>query len=308
MKTFLRIASGLVAVALSIAAVCFFTLWVAETDVMFGHFKGPPRFILTALGLAVAAGLLSVGWLLAALYDRIRRGQPSTVGRASRVVLIFETILLVLLLFPNTIIALAGASEFADARLKLRRQRATVMPKQGRSEVTDLIEMLQDDDYLVRMNAAESLGRLGSAAAPALPALIKALEDKQDFVSGAAARTLGAMGPTAAPAVPALAEALKQGAYRTPPGDEAALPDAMCVFAGNALADIGPAAVPALSELLTDENALARAQAVDAVGRMGAHAAPLIPHLQEMRNDPSELVRNAAEKSLDWLGVSTGRE
>jgi len=41
---------------------------------------------------------------------------------------------------------------------------------------------------------------------------------------------------------------------------------------------------------------------------MGAHAAPLIPHLREMRNDPSELVRNAAQKSLDWLGVSTGRE
>jgi len=219
MKALLRIGSGLVAIALAIAAVCYFVPWVAKTDVMFGHFTGPPRYILTALGLAVAAGLLSVGWLLAALYGRIRRGQPSTMGRATRVVLILETILLILLLFPNAIIALVGAEEFADARLKLRRGQASVMPKQGRSEVTELIEMLQDDDYLVRMNAAESLGRLGPAAALALPALIEALEDKQEFVSGAAARTLGAMGPEAAPAVPALTEALKQGAYRTPPED-----------------------------------------------------------------------------------------
>ena len=63
-------------------------------------------------------------------------------------------------------------------------------------------------DPAERRKAADSLGQLGAAAYPAVPALIKALSDADAGVRRSAAQALGRMGPQADAAVPALTAAL----------------------------------------------------------------------------------------------------
>jgi HEAT repeat protein len=72
--------------------------------------------------------------------------------------------------------------------------------------VEDLIELLQDADPLVRIQAGFTLGALGDDAAAAVPVLVEMLlqGDRQD--RKLAATTLGQIGPGAANAVPALLE------------------------------------------------------------------------------------------------------
>jgi hypothetical protein len=63
-------------------------------------------------------------------------------------------------------------------------------------------------DPAERRKAADSLGQLGAAAYPAVPALIEALSDADAGVRRSAAQALGRMGPQADAAVPALTAAL----------------------------------------------------------------------------------------------------
>ena len=62
---------------------------------------------------------------------------------------------------------------------------------------------------LVRVNAEESLNKIGLDAKATVPALIEALKDKDKDVRRDAAKALGIIGPTAKAAVPALIEMLK---------------------------------------------------------------------------------------------------
>lgn len=53
----------------------------------------------------------------------------------------------------------------------------------AREILTILIDGLKDENWMVRCWAAEELGKLGSEAMDALPALEKALKDEQYFVT-----------------------------------------------------------------------------------------------------------------------------
>ena len=110
----------------------------------------------------------------------------------------------------------------------------------------DLLPHLEDDP---RVSAIKSLGRIGPAALPAIPALIRAVktnareEDPDCQVAAAAARVLGFFGAEASAAVPVLidaAQAAKEGVR-----EEAII----------ALGRIGPeakAAIPVLQRLMDD--------------------------------------------------------
>ena len=68
--------------------------------------------------------------------------------------------------------------------------------------------VLDDKTELVRRQAAESLGRQGSRARPAVGKLCEALADAKEFIRQQAAEALGRIGPAAHKAVPALTQAL----------------------------------------------------------------------------------------------------
>jgi HEAT repeat protein len=70
------------------------------------------------------------------------------------------------------------------------------------------VNALDSPDPSIREKAVNVLGRMGPAAAPAVPSLVKLLQDPDISIRKAAARTLGQIGPAAKDAVPALMQTL----------------------------------------------------------------------------------------------------
>lgn len=74
--------------------------------------------------------------------------------------------------------------------------------------VPRLAALLRDDHLEIREPAAVALGNIGSAASPAVPDLARALHDCCHDVRAQAAESLGRIGPAAGGAAPALIEAM----------------------------------------------------------------------------------------------------
>ncbi len=75
--------------------------------------------------------------------------------------------------------------------------------------ITSLAAILDSSDDTGRILVAEMLGRMGSRAAAAVPALARALKDPAVGVRREAAEALGTLGPVAVSAIPALICALE---------------------------------------------------------------------------------------------------
>jgi HEAT repeat protein len=74
--------------------------------------------------------------------------------------------------------------------------------------VSDLINALQNPDFIVRRGAAGALGRIGAAKTEVVPALINALRDPHPDVRREAAFALEKMGAKAE-VIPVLTDALR---------------------------------------------------------------------------------------------------
>ena len=163
----------------------------------------------------------------------------------------------------------------------------------------ELIEGLKSPGYWFRWKSAEALGKLGRGAKTAAPALAEALEDSNETTRHTAAKALAAIGSEAEAAIPALVKAIKrEQSKRSGTGSDT--PSILSWLAGNALAQIGPASLPALITLLSHEDRYVRLSAVNAVGNMGPQAKDAIPALSEALNDEDELVRQ-------WVSVALER-
>src|SRR3954462_9224775 len=76
------------------------------------------------------------------------------------------------------------------------------------------------------------------------------------------------------------------------------------IYAGNALAAIGPPAVEALTTTLSDPNRDARAAAAYALGQMGADAAPAATALVKALKDSEIDVRRQSAQALSRIVLS----
>ena len=162
-----------------------------------------------------------------------------------------------------------------------------------------------------RVAAAEALARLGAAAVPTIPALVACLNGEPDPVRIAATYALGAIG---APAIPALTDALRDSG--------AALPHLLSAVghgnhdgtwreqalvmddAAHALAAIGPAAIPALIDLLAADDEWARINAAFALGEMDHAACNAVPALVNALADESHFVVRTAADALGTIGAA----
>ncbi len=106
--------------------------------------------------------------------------------------------------------ALARALAQDDA-LMVAFAEASLM-RLGAAALPQLLALLDDPRAPLRARAARLLGRLGSAAQPAVAALTGRLSDPDVQVRRVAARALGRLGPVAASAVPALQHAAEDPA------------------------------------------------------------------------------------------------
>jgi HEAT repeat protein len=177
-----------------------------------------------------------------------------------------------------------------EEEVRARRMAAETLGKSGPKAVPALIDMLKDENSGVRMSAAYALGQIGPDAKAALPALMRLLEDKSSEARGSAAEAVARIAPAEKTTIPALTHLLRDDdlSVRRP--------------AAFALARIGQAAVPVLAELLKDKDARVRLEAAEALRAMGAKARPAIPALAEALRDDDAEVRRAAY----WALCNTG--
>lgn len=129
-----------------------------------------------------------------------------------------------------------------------------------------LVDRLTDVEAVVRLTAAEGLGRLGPDAVPAVSALIRALHDADPCVRHAVIQSLAAIGPSAVAAAPALGTTLLAADCYT---------RRLCL---DALESIGVAALhavlPALLAQVGATNWQVRLNAVSALTRLAPLLAP----------------------------------
>lgn len=166
--------------------------------------------------------------------------------------------------------------------------------------VDQITAALSDDEAFVRGEAAIALAAIGPPAAAAVPALQKILADDTED-SGtrySAAYALGRIGSAAAPAINTL-RTLSDSA------DElmatVAVWAALKIDPGNT--EFFETAMPRLRKALRAESDLARLEAAVALGEIGPHAKAAIPILEVVEeDDPVRAVRAAAAEALQKIG------
>jgi len=143
-------------------------------------------------------------------------------------------------------------------------------------------------NFLVRRRAAETLARIGPAAAPAVPELIDALSDDQYAVHKAAENALTRIG---APAVSALTRGLSTRNEQ--------LRRRIVSILGH----LGPSSAPALVQTLRkDESSFIRLSAIESLGQLQPLPVTVVPALIGALSDLDEGVRGAACDVLGSLG------
>lgn len=185
-----------------------------------------------------------------------------------------------------------------------------------------LVAALSDTDPLVRAYAARAIGATGKADTPAVAALSKALldPDRRVVVSAADAlqdilpdpQLLGesamrALSANDARLVEPLIETLAAGGERSVPMlIEALNNEENRYWAALILAEIGPAAapaIPALMETLKDKRPEVQLQALVALGQIGAPAASAVPAIGKFLSDDTPPgVRYSAAFALANIG------
>jgi HEAT repeat protein len=148
-----------------------------------------------------------------------------------------------------------------------------------------LVAAVKDDSEVIRHAAINAIGGSRALRRPAVAPLAALLKDGNVTVRQRAAHALGRLGPDAADALPALL-----AATRAAEGDP--------IFA-DALAQIGPAALPALLKALKESDATNSAWVLRALRGFGA---PAVPLLVEALQQPNPAVRVSAAATLGAMG------
>lgn len=166
----------------------------------------------------------------------------------------------------------------------------------GPSAVAALRQATEDRDLAVRERALIVLGETGSRGSQTdavVAVLIRALDD--EGARPVAIDQLGSCGPAASEAVPALLSLM----IRDQSDDD------LRWYVADALADIGPPAVPVLLDALATADARGRLYAVRALGGMGVNASAGVPALATvMKYDQDATVREQAVVALSSIGQS----
>lgn len=180
---------------------------------------------------------------------------------------------------------------------EVREQAARALGSIGDpTTVGVLMDALADKGWHVRRGAAWALGRLGTVAASAVPALTQALDgdDGGEPVRLTVAEALGRIRSRGA--VPALAKALRTNGSPV-----------LRMVAATAIGEIGPGATAGLQPLtaaLKDRDKLVRAAAAEALGKIGQEAREAIPALLDViKKDEVPSVRDTAAEALRKIGT-----
>lgn len=214
-----------------------------------------------------------------------------------------------------------------DARYMAARLLADFGPK-AKSAVPALTEALKNDkDDLVRAAAARSLGYLADPTSEAVPVLAEMIVDKDMRVRRNAVRALVHIHPGPKIGLPLYVKALQSAdpgtvaeviataaelGDKVVPGAMAALKEPKARYwALLLLADVGPAAKPAVSDvaaLLSNEEVEVQMQAAMTLGQIGPDSKEAVPALIKLLSDEKSPARFAAAFALGKIGDSSANE
>lgn len=162
--------------------------------------------------------------------------------------------------------------------------------------VRALVSALSDPSFAVQAEVLITLAHIGPAARDAIPGLILVLKGKDSRLYGGVIDTLGAIGHDAAASVPLLLDFLK--------GDDQQLATSACL----ALLKILPSesgelqqTIPVLVKALKSQAAEVRSQAIMALGQAGRLAVPALIKLVEANATDGEAASQAAA-ALEVMG------
>ena len=198
----------------------------------------------------------------------------------------------------------AVAETLKNGKSLERDEAASALGKiRHKAGVEHLLPALKDQDCFVRQSAAASLGQIGDPSA--VEALAQTLKDDDKDVRQAAVLALGEIGGAAA--VDLLIQSLKDESvlvrYRTAETlGRIGGPDAVDALIGL-LKDGGWVAPPASKGKPPGKKVWVRQKAIEALAEIGDARA--VAPITEALNDKQEAVRQAAQKALHRLGVST---
>lgn len=188
--------------------------------------------------------------------------------------------------------AVPGLIEQLQAEDKSQRERACHalrgLGPDAALAVEPLIEALTNDPAnTVRYNAADALGAIGKAAAPAIPQLMYALEHDKDGVPEASATALGDIGD----------EQAVHALVRMSNHEERGLRLLVIASLGRIGGDD---AVTALLQLVRGgQDSKTRVQTIEAL--IDARSPRALPVLEEIKDDDDRAVRRAAEEAIRKL-------
>jgi hypothetical protein len=161
----------------------------------------------------------------------------------------------------------------------------------GAIAIPELIEAVRSSNQRVRRRALDALRECARNSDDVIDALACGLQDEAPDLRNIAARLLGLMGPRAARAVPAFVRALsieQEGWNR--------------YMMRVALGYVGPAAVPALVEALTDESQEIRKVAACALSTHSwEYSGTIARSLACIKNESNEDVRTDLTSALEEL-------
>lgn len=184
---------------------------------------------------------------------------------------------------------------------KLRGHAAVILGNIGaeaKGAVPELVAALDvDDDPQFRREVLFTLGQIGPPAAPAVDKIIGILEGETDEkVAAAACYALRNMGPAASKAGPALV-----GVYNNGNEYQRMIAIWALLKVRPGFASVEKRAIPLLTKGLSYERAEVRAEAAQALGEIGPHAAAALPALNKALEDDDPVVRSAAKAAIEHI-------
>ncbi|PKL72214.1 hypothetical protein CVV26_02610, partial [Candidatus Kuenenbacteria bacterium HGW-Kuenenbacteria-1] len=151
----------------------------------------------------------------------------------------------------------------------------------GEEALPILKKMIEDEDYDVRISAAQALGNFGEKI---LPILKKMIEDEDSNVRRTVAQTLGNLGEKALPILKKMIEDEDLNVRK---------------IVAQALGNFGEEALSILEKMVEDEDYDVRISVAQALGNLGEEALPI---LKKMIKDKHFDVRISVAQALSNLG------
>jgi HEAT repeat protein len=196
-------------------------------------------------------------------------------------------------------------ADLGDADAEVRHNAARELCRLGTEAapaVPALGKALSDPDMGVRVNAACTLVKLGAASEPILPALKQALHDECQFVRADAVLTIRSIGPDADATLQTLVEAVQadDNRKRIPFFNRSVRELAVGAFRvwGAPAKD----AIPVLTAALQDPDLLYRIQVAQALYAITADSNEVVPVLTPLLKDRDQQIRGETLECLAGMG------